>query len=349
LRNADPQKVAEELGLSTKAAYDLYDLIIVGAGPAGLAAAVYGASEGMRTLLLDSHGAGGQAGTSSRIENYLGFPSGISGSELTRRAVAQAQRLGAEFLTPVEVCGVSVQGGYKHLSLADGRQIVTRTVIAATGMIYREHPAVGIAPRVGAGVYYGAAVTEANSCCGRSIAVVGAGNSAGQSAIYLSRFAKDVQLVVRREDLTGTMSAYLIEQLAQLPNVRVRFRTEIERVEGDGRLERLWLKSLDEDRLIGEDIDALFVFIGARPHSDWLPPAVLRNGRGFVLTGRDLRLSDQFARVWKEDREPQFLETSVAGLFAAGDLRAGAMNRVASAVGEGSTAVKLALDHIART
>ncbi len=349
LRNPEPRQVAEQLGLSTEAAHDLYDLIIVGAGPAGLAAAVYGASEGMRTLLLDSHGPGGQAGTSSRIENYLGFPSGISGSDLTRRALAQAQRLGAEFLTPVEVCGVSVEGGYKRLVLRDGREMLTRAAIAATGMTYREHPAEGIASRIGAGVYYGAAVTEATSCRGRPVVVVGGGNSAGQSAVYLSRFASDVQIIVRRHGLTETMSAYLVEQLAQIPNIRIRLRTEIDRVEGDGRLERVWLKSLDSERPITEETDALFVFIGTRPHSDWLPPAVLRNEKGFVLTGRDLRSSDEFPRIWKEEREPLPLETSVAGLFAAGDVRAGAMNRVASAVGEGSMAVKLAFDYLART
>src|SRR6266581_1021526 len=349
LRNPDQQQLAENLGLATSAAHELYDLVIVGAGPAGLAAAVYGASEGMRTLLLDGHGPGGQAAASSRIENYLGFPSGISGSELTRRAVAQAQRLGAEFLVPVSVAGLSVDGGYKRVALADGRELVTRAVLAATGMTYREHPAEGIAACTGAGVYYGAAVTESHSCRDRRIFIVGGGNSAGQGAVYLSRFASEVHVVVRRNGLNETMSHYLLDQLASIPSIRIRPRTEVERVEGEGRLERIWLRSLDDDSVVIENADAVFVFIGTRPHNDWLPASVLRNAKGFVLTGHDATLAEDFPRIWKETREPMPLETSVAGVFAAGDLRAGAMNRVASAVGEGAMAVRLAWDYLART
>jgi thioredoxin reductase (NADPH) len=349
LRNPNLTEVAEKLGLSTAAAHDVYDLVIVGAGPAGLAAAVYGASEGMRTLLLDGHGPGGQAGTSARIENYLGFPSGISGSELTRRAVAQAQRLGAEFLVPVTVTGVSVDGGYKRLALADGRQVQTRAVLAATGMTYREHTAEGIAACTGAGVYYGAAVTEAHSCRSRRVVIVGGGNSAGQSAVYLSRFACDVDVVIRRSSLSETMSHYLRDQLAAIPNIRIRPRTVLERCEGQGRLERIWLRSLDDDSVVSEDVDAVFVFIGTRPHSEWLPISVLRNPKGFVLTGRDVALADGFRKTWKESREPMPLETSTAGIFAAGDVRAGAMNRVASAVGEGAMAVRLVTDYLAQT
>lgn len=349
LRNPDTRQVAEVLGLTMTAAHDLYDLIIVGAGPAGLAAAVYGASEGMRTLLLDGHGPGGQAGTSSRIENYLGFPAGVSGSELTRRAITQAQRLGAEFLVPVSVAGLSVDGGYKRVALADGRELVTRAVLAATGMTYREHPAEGIAAFTGAGVYYGTAKTEAHSCRDRRVVIVGGGNSAGQGAVYLSRFASEVHVVVRRNGLSETMSHYLLEQLAAISSIRTRPRTIIERVEGNGRLERIWLKSLDDETAVVEEMDALFVFIGTRPHSDWLPESVLRNAKGFVLTGHDAALAELFPRTWKEAREPMPLETSVAGVFAAGDVRAGAMNRVASAVGEGAMAVRLVSDYLART
>jgi thioredoxin reductase (NADPH) len=349
LRNPDTGQVAKSLGLTTAAAHDLYDVIIVGAGPAGLAAAVYGASEGMRTLLLDGHGPGGQAGTSCRIENYLGFPSGVSGNELTRRAVAQAERLGAEILVPVRVSGLSVDGGYKRLALADGRELVARSVIAATGMTYREHPAEGIAAYTSAGVYYGGAATEAHSCRERRVVILGGGNSAGQSAVYLSRFASEVNVVVRRSGLNETMSHYLIDQLAALPNIRIRPRTIAERVEGDGRLERVWLRSLDDDSVVTEAVDLLFIFIGTRPHSDWLPSAVVRDNKGFVLTGHDVALASGFARSWKETREPMPLETSVAGVFAAGDVRAGAMNRVASAVGEGAMAVRLAADYLART
>jgi thioredoxin reductase (NADPH) len=332
-----------------KAAHELYDLIIIGAGPAGLAAAVYGASEGMRTLLLDGHGPGGQAGASSRIENYLGFPSGVSGSELTRRAVAQAQRFGAEFLVPVSVSGLSVDGGYKRVALTDGRELVTRAVITATGMTYRELEADGISDYIGAGVYYGAAMTEAHSCRGCRVVVIGGGNSAGQSAVYLSRYAREVHLVVRRDNLNATMSHYLIQQLAALPNVQIRPRIVAERVEGRGRLERVWLKSLMDQSVSIEDADALFIFIGARPHGDWLPPSVLRNARGFVLTGRDAEVAEGFARIWKENREPMLLETSIPGVFAAGDVRAGAMNRVVSAVAEGAMAVRFVSDYLERT
>ena len=327
----------------------VYDLVIVGAGPAGLAAAVYGASEGLRTLLLDRHAPGGQAGSSSRIENYLGFPAGVSGSELTRRAVTQAQRLGAEFLVPLEATGVSIDAGYKRLALGDGREIVTRTLLAATGMAYREHPAPGVAEHAGAGVYYGSSTTEAPVLAGRRVVVVGGGNSAGQSAMYLSRYAKDVQIVVRRDSLRDTMSQYLIDQIAKTPNIRLRARTEIERVEGSGHVERVAFRSIDDGASQVEEIDAVFVFIGTRPRSDWLPADVRRDAKGFVLTGRDLLADAAYARIWKEPREPLSLETSVPGVFAAGDIRAGAMNRVASAVGEGSMVVRFVHEYLALT
>jgi thioredoxin reductase (NADPH) len=235
------------------------------------------------------------------------------------------------------------------VALADGRELVTRAVLAATGMVYREHTAEGIAAWTGAGVYYGAAMTEARSCRERRVVVVGGGNSAGQSAVYLSRFASEVQVVVRRSGLSETMSRYLLDQVAALPNIRLRPRTVVERVEGEGHLERIWLKSLDDDSVSVEEVDAMFVFIGTRPHSDWLPAAILRNDKGFVLTGSLAALADAFRRIWKETREPMPLETSVAGVFAAGDVRAGAMNRVASAVGEGAMAVRLVSDYLART
>jgi len=349
LRNPDTRQVAERLGKPLSAAYDLYDLAIVGAGPAGLAAAVYGASEGLRTLLLDRHAPGGQAGSSSRIENYLGFPAGVSGSELTRRAVAQAQRLGAEFLAPLEVTGVVIDGGYKRLALADGREIVTRALLASTGMLYREHLAPGIAEHTGAGVYYGAATTEAAAFRERRVIVVGGGNSAGQGAIYLARYAREVEIAIRRDSLRETMSQYLIEQIEKTPNIRLRPGTEIDRVEGEGRVERVTLVSLKDGSKSSEEADALFIFIGTRPRSDWLPAEVLRDEKGFVLTGRDLMAAEAYARIWKEQREPLVLETSVPGVFAAGDLRAGAMNRVASAVGEGSMVVRLAHEYLALT
>ena len=349
LRNPEPRQVAERLGRPLSAAFEVYDLVIVGAGPAGLAAAVYGASEGLRTLLLDRHAPGGQAGASSRIENYLGFPAGVSGSDLTRRALMQARRLGSEFLAPLEVTGVLIDRGYKRLMLADGRELVTRAMLAATGMFYREHPAPGVAEFTGAGVYYGAAITEAPAISGRRVMVVGGGNSAGQGAMYLARHAKEVQIVVRRDSLRDTMSHYLMDQIAKTPNIRLRPRTEIARVEGEGHVERVELTSLEDGSCRVEEADALFVFIGTRPRSDWLPPDVLRDAKGFVLTGRDMMATDGYARIWKERREPLPLETSVPGVFAAGDLRAGAMNRVVSAVGEGAMVVRLAHDYLALT
>jgi thioredoxin reductase (NADPH) len=349
LRQPGIAEIAERLGRLSSAAYELYDLVIVGAGPAGLAAAVYGASEGLRTLLVDRRAPGGQAGSSSRIENYLGFPAGVSGSELTRRALAQAQRLGAEFLAPVEVVSIEIEGGYKRLVLGDGRTIVARALVAATGMIYREHPADGIPAFTGAGVYYGAATTEAQACVGRRVVIVGGGNSAGQSAMHLARFASEVIIVVRRDGLAESMSQYLIDQIAATPNITLWTRTEIERVEGDGRLERVVVRCLDGAESRAEEIAALFVFIGTKPHGAWLPDEVLRSDKGFVHTGRDIALHDGFARSWKLEREPLPLETSVPGIFVAGDLRAGAMNRVASAVGEGAMAVKLVHEYLAMT
>jgi thioredoxin reductase (NADPH) len=348
LRNPETHQVAERLGRSLSAALTLYDLVIVGAGPSGLAAAVYGASEGLRTLLLDRHAPGGQAGSSSRIDNYLGFPAGVSGSELTRRAVMQAQRLGAELLVPLEVTGVSIDGGYKHLTLSDGREIVTRAMVAATGMEYREHPAPGMTDYVGAGVYYGAATTEAPAFTDRRVLVIGGGNSAGQAALHLARYARDVLMIVRRDSMRDTMSQYLIDQIEKTANIRFRGRTELARVEGNGHVERAALRH-DQCPAEMEDIDAVFVFIGTRPRSNWLPAGVLRDSKGFVLTGRDLMLDGAFPRAWKEPRDPLPLETSVPGIFAAGDIRASAMNRVASAVGDGSMAVRFVHDYLALT
>ena len=348
LKNPEPRHVAERLGRSMSASRELYDLVIVGAGPAGLGAAVYGASEGLKTLMLDRHSPGGQAGSSSRIENYLGFPAGVSGSDLTRRAVTQAQRLGTDFLVPVQVTGVSVDAGYKHLTLADGREIVTRTMVASTGMSYRAHPAPGVAEHTGAGVYYGAATTEAPAFSGRRVLVIGGGNSAGQAAMYLSRYATDVQIIVRKDSLRDTMSQYLIEQIDKTPNIQLRTLTELVQVEGKDCVECATLKSTDGSTHV-ERTDAIFVFIGTKPQSDWLPEGVLRDAKGFVLTGRDLSADPRYARNWKERREPMALETSVPGVFAAGDIRAGAMNRVASAVAEGAMVVRFVHEYLALT
>jgi thioredoxin reductase (NADPH) len=250
---------------------------------------------------------------------------------------------------PVSVAGLSVEDGYKRLRLADGREILARSIIAATGMKYREHGADGIAAFTGAGVYYGAATTEAYGCRDRRVVIVGGGNSAGQSAVYLSGLATAVSVVIRRDGLSSTMSQYLIEQCASRPNLRIRPRTVIDRAEGNGRLERVWFKSVDDGSLVAEDVDALFIFIGTKPHSDWLPESILRNDKGFVLTGRDVSEAPGFSKHWKEQRDPLLLETSAPGVFAAGDLRAGAMNRVAAAVGEGAMAIRLVGEYLSRT
>jgi thioredoxin reductase (NADPH) len=345
----EPRQLAERLGRSLAVSGEVYDLVIVGAGPTGLAAAVYGASEGLKTLILDRQGPGGQAGASSKIENYLGFPNGVSGGELTSRALRQAERLGAEVLFPLEAAAVSIDSGYKHLTLADRRHLVARTLLAATGMVYRELPAAGVGEFTGAGVYYGTVKTEAPAFRDRRVFVVGGGNSAGQAAMYLARYAKEVHIVVRRSDLHETMSRYLIDAIRNNPKIQVRGRMEIDRVEGNGHVERLGLRSMDDGSSATEAADALFVFIGTRPQSDWLPSEVLRDPRGCVLTGRDLMAAEPYARMWKESREPLTLETSVPGVFAAGDVRAGAIHRVASAVGEGAMMVRLAHEYLAMT
>ena len=347
LRDPHPRDVASRLGRSLDMASKLYDLVIVGAGPGGLAGAVYGASEGLKTLLLDRHSPGGQAGSSSRIENYLGFPTGVSGAELTRRAVTQAERLGAEFRVPLEVCGVTIDGGYKRVALSDGREIITRALMAATSMAYREHPAEGIQTFTGAGVYYGAATTEAPAFAGKKVLVIGGGNSAGQGAMYLSRYAAEVHIVIRRPTLGDTMSAYLIEQIAKTKNIVLRPCTELERVEGTEHVERVTLRSVTEPQAVVEEADAVFVFIGTAPRSDWLPEGVLRDPKGFVLSGRELMADPRFPKIWKEHRSPLLLETSIPGIFAAGDVRAGAMNRVAAAVGEGSMVVRFVHEYLA--
>lgn len=347
LKNPEVRQVAEKLGLSLSVTHQLYDLVIVGAGPAGLAAAVYGASEGLRTLLFDRIAPGGQAGTSSRIENYLGFPAGVSGAELTRRAVTQARRLGAEFLAPLEVTDVSIESGYKRIRLADQRDVVTPAMVIATGMTYREHEAEGIAQFTGAGVYYGAATTEAQAVRGGRVLVVGGGNSAGQSAMHLARYASEVLVIVRRDGLQETMSRYLIDQIGKTTNIVVRGNTRLLRVEGDGHLQRVVLQSTATGECSIEPMDAVFVFIGTRPHTDWLPASILRDEKGFVLTGRDLAANPAFERLWKEPRDPLVLETSIPGVFAAGDARSGALNRVAAAVGEGSTVVRLVHEYLA--
>ncbi|MEM8998890.1 MAG: FAD-dependent oxidoreductase [Bacteroidota bacterium] len=341
LKNPDLPEIAQKLGLNIKASEELYDVVIVGAGPAGLAAAVYGGSEGLKTLLIDRKAPGGQAGTSSRIENYLGFPKGLSGSDLARRAITQATRFGIEFLSPVEVTQISIRDFYKSLTLSDGSVLKAKAVVIATGVDYRKLPNSGMDGLTGAGVYYGAATTEAHTCKNGDVYVVGGGNSAGQGAMYLSKFANKVHIVIRRDSLQSTMSSYLIDQIENTANIEVMTHTEIIEAKGDSRLEQVVLR----DNRSGEENEqyarAIFIFIGARPYTEWTGEAFLKDGKGFLLTGRDVLDHDSGMIKWKQSKPPYLLETSVPGVFAAGDVRSGAMNRVASAVGEGAISISL--------
>lgn len=341
LTNPTINAIAEKLGLNPKAKSELYDVIIIGAGPAGLAAAVYGASEGLKTLLIEKHAPGGQAGTSSRIENYLGFPKGLSGSDLARRATTQAKRLGAELLTPAEVKEITCHDQYKTLSLGDGTKLTARSVVITTGVDYRTLETKGVPDFTGAGVYYGAAMTEANACREREIFIVGGGNSAGQGAMYLSQVAKKVSILIRKPDLKATMSAYLIEQIDNTENIEVRPFSQITEAIGEDNLTALRIEDIRSQEETVFEAAALFIFIGARPYTDWMGETLLKDEKGFLKTGGALLLDANFKKQWRLNREPQLLETSTPGIFAAGDVRSGAMNRVASAVGEGAMSISL--------
>ncbi|MFF3673995.1 FAD-dependent oxidoreductase [Streptomyces sp. NPDC002120] len=335
-------QLAQRLGLATTASRPHYECVIVGAGPAGLAAGVYSASEGLSTLMLDSRAPGGQAGTSSLIENYLGFPSGLSGGDLTRRATIQASRFGAEILHPVEVVSLTRDDPAKILTLADGTEISAETVLLATGVSYNRLEAPGADRFEGAGLYYGAATTESSACISQHVFIVGGANSAGQAAVHFAKYAARVTILVRAASLDASMSRYLIDEIDRTPNIEVKVRTTVVRLDGDEHLERLTLHDADT----GEDKEVparfMFTFIGARPHTDWLAGVVERDEYGFVLTGSDLIANGgELPAEWSLERAPYPLETSVPGVFAAGDVRAHSVKRVASGVGEGAMAVSL--------
>jgi thioredoxin reductase (NADPH) len=342
-------QLASEIGLSTQAEQPFYDLIIVGGGPAGLAAAVYGASEGLRTIMIEAHASGGQAAQSSRIENYLGFPGGLSGSDLARRAISQAKRLGAELITVNEVCGLQAHGPVRVVTLGNGSQLSARAVIIATGVSYRRLAAPGVDDFTGRGVYYGAAATEARRTAGADVYLVGGANSAGQAAVYCSQFARSVTLLIRSDNLEKSMSQYLIEQIQAIPNIRLRTGVEVVGARGGEHLESITVA----DRVSGESEDLpasfLFVFIGAQPHTDWVGPAIARDELGFILSGLDLMHGGARPRGWLLDRDPLPLETSVPGVFVAGDVRRSYVKRVAAAVGDGSMAVSLVHQYLARS
>jgi thioredoxin reductase (NADPH) len=344
-----PGAVAKKLGLKTQAGKQFYDLVIVGGGPGGLAAAVYGASEGLSTVMIERHATGGQAGTSSRIENYLGFPSGLSGADLARRATVQAKRFGVEVLTPQEVVGLRTDGPYRIVQLANGDEIVSHAVVAAVGLAYRTLNAPGVDQLTGAGVYYGASLSEVPSCQDQPAYIVGAGNSAGQAALYLVEFASKVVMVVRGDSLEAKMSQYLVDRIYEHPRIDVRLETGVTAVHGEDHVEALTVFDRASGREEVCDASALFIFIGAVPCTEWLTNVIDLDEYGFVLTGPDLIRNGRPPKAyWPLDRDPFLFESSIPGVFAVGDVRANSVKRVASAVGEGSVAVQFIHRHLAR-
>ena len=333
-------QIAEKIGLQTQAEKRFYDLVIVGGGPAGLAAAVYGASEGLRTVMIEREAPGGQAGTSSRIENYLGFPVGLSGADLARRAVTQARRFGVEILTPQEVQGISIKDQYRIIKLADGSEITSHALILALGVAWRRLNVPGIERLTGAGVYYGAAQTEALSCEGEDVYVVGGANSAGQAAMYFSKYARKVIMLVRGDSLTKSMSQYLIDQIESTPNIEVKVKSSVVEVKGGTSLEAITIVNNLTQEQQTVDANSLFIFIGAQPSTECFKDIVARDERGFILTGPDVMRDGRCPKGWKLEREPYLLETNVPGIFAVGDVRHGSVKRVASGVGEGSICVQ---------
>ncbi len=341
-------QLAERIGLKMHPGLPFYDLVIVGAGPSGLAAAVYGASEGLGTLLIEGDAPGGQAGTSSRIENYLGFPSGLSGGDLSRRAVAQAIRFGAEILTPLEATCARAEGPYRFVTLTDGSEVSCHALLIATGVSYRKLDVPGVERLTGAGVYYGAALTEALACRDRDVFVLGAGNSAGQAAIHLSRYASSVTMLVRGDSLDRTMSQYLVSQIETHEKITVSPRTTVAGVTGGGSLEEIVIKDHTAGDVRSVPAFALFILIGATPHTEWVADVLERDSSGFILTGPGLLRGARRPRGWHLNRDPFLLETSVPGIFAAGDVRHRSVKRVASAVGEGSMAVQFVHQYLSR-
>jgi thioredoxin reductase (NADPH) len=343
-----PAQVAQKVGLRTRAQTSFYDLAIVGGGPAGLAAAVYGASEGLHTVIIEREAPGGQAGMSSRIENYLGFPAGLSGGDLARRAVVQAQRFGVEILSPQEAVGIRTEGSYRIIKLADGNEISCHALMIASGVQWRRLDAPGIERLHGAGVYYGGGATEAFSCKDETVYVIGGANSAGQAAMNFSRYAKRVIILVRGDSLSSTMSQYLIDQINATPNIELWTHASIAEVHGDTHLEEISVLCSDTNKIERVPTNAMFIFIGALPRTDWLHDVVERDDRGFILTGPDLLWEGKRPKGWVLDRDPFLLETNVPGLFAVGDVRHGSVKRVASGVGEGSVAVQFIHQYLSK-
>ena len=343
-----PSEVAQRVGLRTRAQTNFYDLAIVGGGPAGLAAAVYGASEGLHTVMIEREAPGGQAGMSSRIENYLGFPMGLSGADLARRAVTQAQRFGVEILSPQEAVAVRAEGPYRIVKLADGNEISCHALLIATGVQWRRLELPGIDRLQGAGVYYGGGSTEALSCRGEIVYVVGGANSAGQAAMNFAKYAERVVIAVRGSSLSSTMSQYLIDQIKKTPNIQIWANASAVEAHGGTHLEEISFLCSDTNKIERVPAHAMFIFIGALPRTDWLADLVERDERGFILTGPDLIREGQHPKGWALERDPFLLETNIPGVFAVGDVRHGSVKRVASGVGEGSVAVQFIHQYLSK-
>ena len=337
-------ELANKIGLRTEAKEKFYDLVVLGAGPAGLAAAVYGASEGLTTLVIDNGTPGGQAGSSSRIENYLGFPEGVSGQLLAERALIQATRLGAELMTN-KVNGIRSDHNYNIVQLSDGQEVSCQSCLIATGVSYRYLDVPGVERLTGAGVYYGATMTEAKSCAQEDVYIVGGANSAGQAAMYFSKYARKVTMLVRADDLQKSMSKYLIDQIKATSNIEVEGCCQVVEAMGEDRLSCLRLSGKGGERVV--PANGLYIFIGAVPNTDWLPGTIMRDANGFLLSGSDLKVDGKMGKTWNQPRDPYLLETSVPGIFVAGDVRHGSVKRVASAVGEGSIAVQFVHQYLA--
>jgi thioredoxin reductase (NADPH) len=348
MSNPPVDELAARIGLRTRAETTFYDFVIVGGGPAGLAAAVYGASEGLKTLLVERSAPGGQAGMSSRIENYLGFPSGLTGADLARRAFAQAKRFGAEILSPQEVVGMRVDGPYRFVKLRDGNEISCHALLIASGLSWRKLDIPGVERLQEAGVYYGAAMTEAQLCSGEDVFLIGGANSAGQAAVYFAQFARSVTMLVRSDSLEKGMSQYLIDQIREVPNIRVETQAEVVEVHGEDHLDSITIANHANETIRTERTSALFIFIGAMPCTAWLRGMLPMDERGYLLTGALLPKDGDRPKGWKEERDPFIFESIIPGVFAAGDTRHSSIKRVASAVGEGSITVQMVHQYLAK-
>jgi len=348
LLEPNSQEIAGKVGLRTRAGLEFYDLAILGGGPAGLAAAVYGASEGLKTVMVEREAPGGQAGQSSRIENYLGFPSGLSGADLARRAVTQARRFGVEIVSPQEATGIRIEGPYRYVQLSDGNQLSCHALLLAMGVQWRKLDVPGIDRLQGAGVYYGGGATEAISCRDEDVYIIGGANSAGQAAMFFSRYAQRVVMLVRGDSLAASMSQYLIDQIKDTSNIQVEYRTQVMEVHGQDHLETISIRCDQTGDITCVPAAALFIFIGAEPRTAWLDGIVERDSRGFVLTGPDLMRDGKRPKGWSLERDPGLLETNVPGIFAVGDVRHGSIKRVASGVGEGSIAIQFVHQYLSK-